>query len=160
MSKKRPRKPIPPVDDAGDKHGFQHLINIHVEDLRVRNYSEQTIDNRSKYIRRFALWCLARGITHPNEITKPVLERFQRHLHQHRTDQDKPLSFRSQYSHLSSLRAWFKWLARKNHLLFNPASELDLPKIGHRLPKAVLTAEEAEQVLAQPDITDPLGIRR
>ncbi|TWB87048.1 integrase/recombinase XerD [Synechococcus sp. Ace-Pa] len=159
MSKKRQRKPITPVDDATDKHGFQHFINIHVDDLRARNYSELTIDNRSKYVRRFALWCLARGITRPNEITKPILERFQRHLYQHRTEQDKPLSFRSQYAHLSSLRAWFKWLARKNYLLFNPASELDLPKLGHRLPKAVLTANEAEQVLATPNITEPLGVR-
>lgn len=159
MSRKRPRKPIQPVDDASDKHGFQHFINIHIEDLQVRGYSELTIDNRSKYIRRFALWCIARGIARPNEITKPILERFQRHLYQHRTEQDKPLSFRSQYAHLSSLRAWFKWLARKNYLLFNPASELDLPKIGHRLPKAVLTAEEAEAVLAQPDISEPLGVR-
>ena len=159
MSKKRQRKPIQSVDDATDKHGFQYFINIHVEDLRTRNYSELTIDNRSKYVRRFALWCIARGISRPNEITKPILERFQRHLFHHRTEQDKPLSFRSQYSHLSSLRAWFKWLARKNYLLFNPASELDLPKLGHRLPKAILTANEAEQVLAQPNISEPLGVR-
>ncbi|WP_218933575.1 site-specific tyrosine recombinase XerC [Rubripirellula lacrimiformis] len=157
MSRKRNRKPVPPVDEI--KFGFQHFINVHIDDLRARNYSELTIDNRSKYIRRFALWCIARGITQPNEITKPILERFQRHLYQHRTEQDKPLSFRSQYTHLSSLRAWFKWLARKNYLLFNPASELDLPKLGHRLPKAVLTAGEAEQVLAQPNIAEPLGIR-
>lgn len=157
MSKKRDRKPLPPVDEI--KFGFQHFINVHVDDLRARNYSEMTIDNRSKYVRRFALWCIARGITQPNEITKPILERFQRHLYQHRTEQDKPLSFRSQYAHLSSLRAWFKWLARKNYLLFNPASELDLPKLGHRLPKAVLTADEAEQVLAQPNIAEPLGVR-
>ena len=26
------------------------------------------------------------------------------------------------------LRAWFKWLARENHILSNPASELELPR--------------------------------
>ncbi len=29
----------------------------------------------------------------------------------------------------------------------------------HRLPKSVLSVAEIEQVLAQPDIRDPLGLR-
>ena len=57
------------------------------------------------------------------------------------------------------MRAFFKWAARANHLLYNPASELELPKLEHRLPKAVLTASEADQVLNQPDTADPLGVR-
>jgi integrase/recombinase XerD len=161
MSRKEPnRKPQPPVDDISDTRGFQSLINAHTSHLRVHNYSEQTIGNRDKYIRRFALWCLERGITRPTEITKPILERFQRHLYNYRTEKDgKPISFRSQYSHLSSIRAWFKWLAKHNYTLFNPASELEMPKIGHRLPKAVLNQQEAEAVLAVPNITDPCGLR-
>jgi integrase/recombinase XerD len=69
------------------------------------------------------------------------------------------LSFRSQHSHLVPVRAFFKWLARQNHILYNPASELELPKLEHRLPKHVLTAREAELVLAQCDLDDPLGVR-
>ena len=57
------------------------------------------------------------------------------------------------------IRAFFKWLARQNHLLYNPASELELPRLEHRLPKHVLTTTEVEQVLAQPDITEPMGLR-
>jgi len=45
------------------------------------------------------------------------------------------------------------------HILHNPASELELPRLEHRLPKHVLTVAEVEQVLAQPDIHDPLGLR-
>ena len=41
----------------------------------------------------------------------------------------------------------------------NPASDLELPKLGRRLPKHVLTVSEAETVLAQPDITKRLGLR-
>lgn len=159
-SGKRPRKPLPPVDDISDARGFQSLINAHVSALRVKNYSEQTITNREQYVRRFAVWCLERGLARPTEITKPVLERFQRHLFNYRTEKDgKPLSFRSQYAHLSNIRAWFKWLARQNHTLFNPASELEMPKIGFRLPKAILSQHEAEQVLAVPDTSDPCGLR-
>ncbi len=48
---------------------------------------------------------------------------------------------------------------RQNYLLYNPASELELSKIGRRLPKATLTAAEAEHVLAQPDTQTMEGIR-
>ena len=39
------------------------------------------------------------------------------------------------------------------------ASELELPRLDHRLPKHVLSVSEAEAVLAQPDLRDPLGLR-
>jgi integrase/recombinase XerD len=58
-----------------------------------------------------------------------------------------------------AIRVWFKWLAKENHLLYNPASELELPKLEKRLPKAVLTEREAESVLNQTNLDDPMGLR-
>jgi integrase/recombinase XerD len=43
--------------------------------------------------------------------------------------------------------------------LHNPASEIVLPRMENRLPKYVLNAQEVEQVIAQPDITRPEGLR-
>ena len=91
--------------------------------------------------------------------TKPVLERYQRHLFHLRKDDGKPLSFRAQHSRLVPIRGFFKWLTRQNVLLSNPANELELPRLERRLPKHVLTANEAEQVLNQPSLADPLGVR-
>jgi integrase/recombinase XerD len=48
---------------------------------------------------------------------------------------------------------------RENLLLYNPASELELPKPEKRLPKHTLTTEEAELVLIQPDLETEKGIR-
>jgi len=159
MSRKGNRKPLPPIGDASDKLGMQAMIDDHRTSLEVRNYARDTIRQREKYLRWFAAWCGERGITRPGEVTKPVLERYQRHLYYYRSEDDKPLSFRSQYQHLSHVKAWYKWLARENRVLFNPASELDLPKLGRSLPKAILSASEAEAVLSQPDLGDPHGIR-
>jgi len=33
----------------------------------------------------------------------------------------EPLSTRSQYVRVVPIRDWFKWLARQNHILYNPA---------------------------------------
>ena len=57
------------------------------------------------------------------------------------------------------VRTWFRWLVRNNHILHNPASDLDMPKLEKRLPRAVLNEEEAERVMIQPDLRDPLGVR-
>ncbi len=71
----------------------------------------------------------------------------------------EPLSFRTQAQRLVPIRAWFKWLARENHILSNLASELELPRPEKRLPALVLTADEAEAIIAMPDTGTPLGLR-
>ena len=50
-------------------------------------------------------------------------------------------------------------MARQNLLLHNPASEIVLPRMEHRLPKYVLTADEAEQIIQQAVISEPEGLR-
>jgi integrase/recombinase XerD len=50
-------------------------------------------------------------------------------------------------------------MARNNHILYNPASDIELPRVEQRLPKHVLTASEADQVINQPNVNDPHGLR-
>ena len=159
MPRRGSRKPPRQFGNPTDRRGMAALIAAFLEWLRTHGYSEHTIRNRELYLGYFTIWCEDRGITRPAEVTKPVLERYQRYLYHYRKKDGDPLSFRSQHSRLVPIRAFFKWLARNNHILYNPASEIELPKLEHRLPKAVLTATEAEQILSQPDITEPLGIR-
>ena len=127
--------------------------------LAVRNYSPATIRSRRHSVATFILWCAERGLERPCEVTRPVLERYQRHLYYQRKDDGAPLSFRTQVQRLIPIRAWFKWLVRENHILSNPASDLELPRPEKRLPGLVLTAEEAEAVLAVPDTSTPPGVR-
>lgn len=88
-----------------------------------------------------------------------MVERYQRFLFNLRKENGDPLSTRTQVSRLASVKAWFKWLARHNHIPFNPAGEIDMPRQEHRLPRAVLTEREVELVIATPDVNDPLGLR-
>ena len=151
------RRPV--VGDPGDPHGMAAALHGFVEWQRTKGYSERTIDNRNRHMTTFILWCEERGIVRPIEVTRPVLERYQRWLYHYRKKDGDPLSFRSQHQRLSCLRAFFRYLTRHNLILYNPASELELPKLEKRLPKHVLTAGEAEKVLNQADVRLPLGIR-
>ncbi len=135
------------------------LLDPHLEALCVQNYSEYTVKNRRVHIGFFLNWCSERGITKPIDVTRTVLESYQRYVFHYRKKNGEPLGFTGQHARLVPLRVWFKWMARQHHILHNPASELELPRTGFRLPKAVLTAHEAELVLQQPDVNDPLGLR-
>ena len=134
-------------------------IGEHLAWLRLHNYSPRTVRMRDFYLNAFAAWLEERGVTRPTDVTKPMLERYQRHLFHQRKVDGKPLSFSFQHQHLCALRGFFRWAARQNRILYNPASELEPPRRVRRLPRHVLTVSEVEQVLAQPDVTDPLGLR-
>ncbi len=127
--------------------------------LAARNYSPRTIETRKTNIGIFIAWCGERHLRHPEEITLPILERYQRHLFYYRKPNGEPLTFRTQASRLVPLKAFFKWLTREHVILYNPASELELPRGEKRLPKAVMSAEEVETVLSQADLDTAIGVR-
>ncbi|HEY4341685.1 MAG TPA: site-specific tyrosine recombinase XerC [Steroidobacteraceae bacterium] len=158
-----PRKgcvtPKAPIGDVRDPDSLYHAMLRFGAWQREKNYSEKTIEAREVYLRYFVAWCDARGLRRPQEITKPILERYQRYLFLHRKKDGQPLSTRSQHTRIVPVRALFKWLARYNHILYNPASDLELPRLEHRLPKHVLTVAEAEAVMAVPDLNTATGRR-
>lgn len=59
---------------------------------------------------------------------------------------------------LASVRCFYKFLIFRGLLDFNPAKGIKLEKTEKKLPQ-VLSGEEIELLLAQPDITEPKGCR-
>ena len=105
---------------------YPYLLKYN-EAMTLKGYSESTLHRRESDVRRFVGWCDERGLNHPNQITKPILERYQRHLYYYRQERNnRPLSPTSQNHYLTSVRMFFKYLTRQNYLLYNPASELDI----------------------------------
>ncbi len=149
----------PHITNLADPQGMYQLVQEYLKWMAIKNYSDKTINGREFFLFWFLEWCGQRGLIRPSEITKPILERFQRYLFHYRKKNGDPLTFRSQYNRLVAIRAWFKWLAKQNHILYNPASEIELPKLEKRLPKAVLSEGEAENVLNQPDVGEAMGLR-
>jgi integrase/recombinase XerD len=145
--------------DTSDPHGMGACLVRYLEWLRVHNYSEWTVANRDKYLGFLIEWCEMRSVTKPHEVTKPLLERYQRYLFHYRKPNGKPLTFGAQFARMVPVRHFFRWLAKQNVLLWNPASDLEMPRMEKRLPKYVLTPSEAETVLAVPDVHEPLGLR-
>jgi integrase/recombinase XerD len=159
MPRRRQRRKPTGAEPAIPLGRLRTSMEEHLVWMQAQNFSEDTVTTRRSCIGYFIVWCHERGLDNPAEITRPILERYQRALYHYRKQNGEPLTFRTQNSRLRALKGWFRWMARQNQILHNPASELILPRLENRLPKYILTAEEAEQVLQQPDITTPEGLR-
>ncbi len=157
------RKPrLPPRVAAADPSASNPLRAYEAAFLdatRASGLSAQTALIRRHALDLFIRWCDERGLRQPQDITRAILTRYQHHLYHYRKADGRPLAFSTQANRLQALKAFFKWCARENHLLHNPASELTLPKLPHRLPQVVLKIEEVEAILIQPDVTTLSGLR-
>ncbi len=123
------------------------------------NYSDCTIVNRKHALRWFIHWSDERGLDKPQDITKPILERYQRHLYHYRKVDGKALSFRTQAGRIQAIKAFFKWLTKQNHILYNPASEIDTPRVRRQLPRYLLSKDEIELILKQTQYANDVGTR-
>lgn len=154
------RKPIlPPLAGAEDPESLVNHMLRYLAHMGVMGQSPHSVASSKAALRRFIRWCQERSVLRPSQVDRPLVERFQHHLFHHRKRNGEPLTARSQQFLLIPVRQWFSWLVKQGHLPYSPASELELPKVVRRLPKAILSAQEAEAVLAMPDVATSVGLR-
>lgn len=133
--------------------------DAYFESLAARNYAEGTIEGRRDAIKVFLNWCAERELARGSQITRPILEAYQRWLWRYTQVSGKRLGWSTQRARLSTLKDWFRWMTRQDVILHNPASELELPRPEKRLPTEAMSLAQVEALLKIPNITDPLGIR-
>ena len=148
-----------PYADACRRSGLTRYLDAFLDWGQATGLSPDTQRRRRAALRRFIAWCEARQIEQPQAITRPILERYQRHLYHYRQANGQPLSWGSQNVMLTPLKAWFRWLSREHHILSNPASELIIPKKPRSLPKSILSLDDIQRVMAQPDLDSAAGQR-
>jgi len=88
----------------------------------------------------------------PNHADKAAIEGFVQYL------QDKGRSLTTISRNLASVRCFYKFLIFTDEMDSNPAKGIKLEKAEKKLPQ-VLSGEEIELLLAQPDVTEPKGCR-
>ena len=142
-----------------DHNGITPYLNRFLEWSAAVGLSPRTVDIRRRMLKRFIAWCDERGLDRPQDITRPILERYRRYLYHYRKANGEPISFATQQQRLVPIKAFFKWLTKENHILYNPASEMELPKVHRRLPKHILTHEEVERIVNQTMVHGEIGIR-
>ena len=127
------------------------VIDEFITYLQVeRGLAENTISAYSRDLVRFVTYLETRNIT-PLKTSRNVIRDYLGSLTQN-------LSKRSQARNVSAIKTFFRFLVSEGRLKENPARLLETPRIQQKLPD-VLSLDEVEQLLSQPDITTPLGQR-
>jgi integrase/recombinase XerD len=133
--------------------------DAYLESLAARNYSESTLASRRDAFRVFLAWAADRDLTRVTQVTRPILEAYQRWLSLYTKTDGKRLGWSAQTSRLGALKDWFRWLTKRDVILHNPASELEMPRQEKRLPGTSLTPSQLAALFAVPNVADPLGLR-
>lgn len=130
---------------------FQYLKQIH--------YSQQTIDAYRIHLRLFVLWCNKRSLFTPKAINHFTMDIYQHYLARNTNKKDKIVTAGHRKNRIAVLSKFFSWLTKNNYILNNPTDGLESPKVPKRLPRNCFTHEEVEQIMQQPNINRPSGLR-
>ncbi|CDL84739.1 site-specific tyrosine recombinase XerC [Xenorhabdus cabanillasii] len=134
---------------------IQHFLD-HLEALR---YTRETRAHYRGNLREFVQWCDERGITMAQQVSFPQLESWQQHRVAQKNRHGRPITASTVIKKLTSVRHLFRWLVKRQHLRYNPARELELPRRERRLPWGLLSEPETRQVLAMTGSDNPLSVR-
>ena len=132
----------PSMDNIADQ-----FINY----LRVeRGLADNTIQGYSNDLGCFFQFLESRSLS-PLKVT---LDQITEHLSMIGRD----LSARSVARNISSIKTFFRFLVAEDKIKNSPARLLETPRLSRRLP-GILNQQEVEQLISQPDLSNPLGKR-
>lgn len=142
-----------------DPQSLLFLTARYLEHSRVRHYSPRTVYRFERHLAYFRKFCEAVGVTQARQVTRAVILSYQSYLFHYRKADGAALSVGTQGQWLVCLVRFFSYLTKEGLILYNPASDLDLPRKEHRLPKALLSPEDVQTILTAIDTREPTGVR-
>lgn len=117
-----------------------------------RQLSANTLDAYSRDLRKFNQYLVGRNILNPKQIQHSDVVEFMVTL------QEDGLSSRSVARHLVSVRIFLRFLLKEHQIDEDPSATVASPKLWRKLPD-VMSHEDVERLLAQPDRSNPRGLR-
>jgi len=148
-----------PDKEKKAKSEIEMLIGEFLEDLELaRNCSPLTLRNYRHYLGRFSYW-LVKNFPKAKltSVDLETIKKYRLFLSRFIAPDGTPLSRSTQAYHLIALRSFFKWLAKNDWKVLAP-EKIDVPKMPERSLK-FLTTEQVSRLLAQPNISEPRGLR-
>jgi integrase/recombinase XerD len=117
-----------------------------------KGLSQNTIEAYSHGLVRFLEHLRKKRIREVRDVGKIDVQGFLLALRK------KNLSAKSVARDLAAIRSFFRFLIQEGNLEANPVEDLESPKVAKTLPE-ILSLKEIEQILDQPNLQTPLGMR-
>ena len=132
------------------------MLKAYADHVEVR-YGGRTAPQYVAHATVVVRWLAGQGVTLAATRTTD-LAAFQGALFAARKLDGRPYSSSYQAVVLAAARNFFRFLRHRGYLLHDPAAELELPRVDKRLPRTVLSRDEARRVVEAPD-RSPMGLR-
>lgn len=133
--------------------GVDRLLDQFLHYLTVeKGLSKNTLEAYSHDLRRFLNHLKGKGIQEISKVGKFDVRAFLLVL------KKQELSTKTIMRNLVAIRTFFRFLTQEGGLEANPVEEIDFPGMAKTLPE-ILTLNEVEQLLEQPDPQTLLGMR-
>jgi integrase/recombinase XerD len=133
------------------------LLKLYEEHLQVR-HAARTVPAYMADVRVFLAWLDEKGVELTDVRTQDLLA-YQTDLYAARKKDGRPYSTSIQVNRLSAIKSFFRFLYRRGFSLHDPAAAVDYPRSELRLPRGILTKQEARKIVEAPDTRSPSGLR-
>ncbi len=134
-------------------HSLDTALASFVEAMKVRRFSPATLASYQGSLAAFFNYLRSTGIDDVREVSRQTIADYQLWL------AGKPYTDWTRVARLQAVRRFFEHLEKTDALLVNPCAGMMLPKVEKRLPRNVLTPEEAKALLNVPNTQTKIGIR-
>ena len=131
----------------------ESILEFYEDHLRMGlRLSKQTVSTYVRDVRGFASWCAASSCDLQTITSAEVIQFLISR------QQDDGIDQRTVAKTISALRSFFTYLVQEGVRQDNPATRVELPRMGQRVP-GVLDVDSIEHLLDTIDLDTPLGVR-
>jgi integrase/recombinase XerD len=132
---------------------------VYSEHLRALHRSPATITSVRRFLDWFALYLLKRNIDDLRDVTLKNLLDYYEELRSRRKPSGEPNGVAYCNAQLWCVAQMFQHLHQRGKLLEDPSRHLPALRNPHQLPKAILSGEQINRILAQPRVSTLWGFR-
>ena len=125
--------------------------------MKATGYSPVSVKGAHADLSWFLRWLEPMEVTRVADITADTLEHYSFSLRQLRNGLAPAPGHVAR--RLYSIKNFFKWLMKEAVILYDPAEDLELPRLPQDLPHVILTQKEVRRLLDAPDLRGPIGYR-
>jgi len=138
---------------------FDLLLSRYRQQLELLNYSARTWQTRASYLNGFIRFLDERGIADVQAITAAVMADFQRWLFYQPTVHGTARAAVTLNRTLTAVRGFFRFLKQEGCIARDPTEEIEFAREPQRLPRNILTPQEARKIVETPDTSTHVGYR-
>jgi integrase/recombinase XerD len=138
---------------------MKDILSAFTDQLKVKNYSAKSIAAYSGHLAGFFAYLKSQGIGDIRQVNKGAITAYLLSLREYKTSEGRPYSTSTMCLKVRAVKRLFEYLEKANVVLINPAEDVKEPKKERRLPRVVLTSEEARKILDVPNLSTMAGIR-